>query len=262
MAVMKTTLGEIRSIVRDYYDLIKGYSEFNVYLTTNVHEAENYATRAAVDDRSKAVVLKVIVRDPTRFVLDEDTVNWMTVINPDGEKENIHFRNNNWRKWSNSANIAQQFQSKITKEINKEQTVAYKGNILPKDISVYEEYKPVAMSSDPGQEEYDQAMEKTLAGIKRPGLKSVNTGVRAQVKPAKKKTTTMSTQKSGGRTVYGTKSGSNVHTRIKGHAYGPVGFKSRARKGEKVSTSVGPDGKLYVNDPENGWNQVWDEIEG
>lgn len=61
-----------------YGDLIPDYSEHNVYLTTSVSEAENYATRAAIDDKSLAVVLRVIVRDPTKFVIDEDASGgWM-----------------------------------------------------------------------------------------------------------------------------------------------------------------------------------------
>jgi hypothetical protein len=42
-----------------YADLIPGYSENNVYLTVSPAEAENYATRQAIKDKSKAMVLKV-----------------------------------------------------------------------------------------------------------------------------------------------------------------------------------------------------------
>lgn len=55
-----------------YADLIRGYSDKNVYLTLDPHTAENYATRAAVWDESDALILKVEVPDPARIVADED----------------------------------------------------------------------------------------------------------------------------------------------------------------------------------------------
>jgi hypothetical protein len=59
-----------------YSDLVKGYSEKNVYLTFDPHDAENYATRAAVWDNSDAVVLKVEVPDPAKIIPDEDSFQW------------------------------------------------------------------------------------------------------------------------------------------------------------------------------------------
>jgi len=56
-----------------YSDLVKGYSEKNVYLTFDPHDAENYATRAAVWDNSDAVILKVEIPDPAKIIPDEDS---------------------------------------------------------------------------------------------------------------------------------------------------------------------------------------------
>jgi len=59
---------------KSYVDQIPGYSAKNVYLTTDPHLAENYATRAAVWDDADALILKVEVPDVTKIVPDEDTV--------------------------------------------------------------------------------------------------------------------------------------------------------------------------------------------
>src|SRR5690606_29912787 len=128
---------------------VPDYSEHNVYLTTSVPVAENYATRAAIDDRSLAVVLRVTVHDLAKLILDEDNANWMDVINPKGEVVDVHFRHSHWREWPNANDIKARFQSKIFKGLHKSATVAYKGRILPKDVSVEFTYKPEKMSKDP-----------------------------------------------------------------------------------------------------------------
>lgn len=153
-----------------YIDLIDGYSDQNVYLTRSVAVAENYATRSAVDDRSKAVVLKVIVKDPTKFVVDEDSVSWLTVDNPDGKKEDIHFRDKAWRTWDNAGRIFAQFQSRLAKGLARQQSIAYKGSIKPSDISVLHSYKPTKMKQDPDEKEYFTARDKTRSTLKK-GIK-------------------------------------------------------------------------------------------
>ena len=60
-----------------YVDQIPGYSERNLYFTMDPHTAENYATRAAIWDKSKALVLKVEIPDVTRIVPDEDAMGWI-----------------------------------------------------------------------------------------------------------------------------------------------------------------------------------------
>lgn len=165
-----------------YVDLIPGYSEHNVYLTTSVSIAENYATRAAVDDRSKAVVLKVVVKDSTKFVLDEDNAGVMVVKVPlDGRDDykypenmekndwmtQIHFAEKSWKKWSTADNIMQQFQMKMIKSVANKHSIGYKGTIKPTDISVHSMYKPASMKKDPSKEEYELAREKTMSTFKR-----------------------------------------------------------------------------------------------
>ena len=55
-----------------YIDLVTGWSDKNVYLTFSHTNAENYATRQALKDRSEAVVLRVEVPDISNLVADED----------------------------------------------------------------------------------------------------------------------------------------------------------------------------------------------
>lgn len=152
-----------------YVDLVPGFSEKNVYLTTSVETAENYATRAAIDDRSQAVVLKVIIRDPTKLRPDEDSMGWITVTDPDGDEVEVHFRHNNWRSWPNASQIHQRFMSGVAKSINSNGTIAYAGRIPARDVSELERYKPVSMKHDPTSDEYWNAMDKTRKGLKFSG---------------------------------------------------------------------------------------------
>lgn len=65
-----------------YYDMVTGWSENNVYLTFDHSVAENYATRQAIKDKSKAVVLRVEVPDVSNLVADEDTFGYITFSRP------------------------------------------------------------------------------------------------------------------------------------------------------------------------------------
>ena len=60
-----------------YVDLVKNYSNKNVYLTFDPVTAENYATRQTLKDGGKALVLKVEIPDLTKIVPDEDTLHNM-----------------------------------------------------------------------------------------------------------------------------------------------------------------------------------------
>jgi len=155
-----------------YSDLVSGYSDKNVYFTTSIHEAENYATRAVVDDRGKlAVVLKVIIKDPTKIVLDEDNAGWLDndqkVMNPDGKLVGVHFKDDSWRKWPNADQIMQKFTSKIAKSFNEDQEFGYRGSIPVRDVSVFETYKPASMKKEPSFDEYEKALEKTHVTLTR-----------------------------------------------------------------------------------------------
>lgn len=149
-----------------YSDLIQGYSEYNIYLTTSVATAQNYATRAAVYKGGKAVVLKVKVNDPARLIPDEDSMNWLKVTNPDGGEEEIHFRHNHWKQWPTARTIMQRYMIRLYKDLGKNGTIAYKGRIPAKDITLFQTYKPVGMKRDPNDKEYWDAMEKTRASLK------------------------------------------------------------------------------------------------
>ena len=57
----------------DYNDKIKGHSEKNVYLTTDLQEARKYAVRASGASK-RSVILKIFINNPERLVFDEDTL--------------------------------------------------------------------------------------------------------------------------------------------------------------------------------------------
>lgn len=73
----------------EYIDLTSGWSDRNIYLGVSQNEAENYASRQydrdsmvalEIDGKlvkaKKAVVLRIEVPDPSKLVMDEDTMNW------------------------------------------------------------------------------------------------------------------------------------------------------------------------------------------
>ena len=218
-----------------YVDMIPDYSEHNLYLTNSIAQAENYATRAAVDDRSKAVVLKVIVRDPAKFVIDEDQAGRVIAKNTDGEEESVSFHDRRWRKWSNAAEIYQLFQRKTLRGLTKGNTIAYKGAIPAKDISVDHTYKPASMSKDPSDTEYWTAMEKTRGSIKK------GSGPKANGKPSQPNKEAPATSSGPLRKVYG-----------------PPGI-TKATKGSKVAfRQMGDD--LEVRDPDGNWVQTWKRL--
>lgn len=145
-----------------YSDLIQGYSDHNIYLTSSVGVAENYATRAALEDRSKAVVLAVEVNDLTKFRIDEDTAGWSEF----DDRTNVHFSDPEWKSRPDAAEIMDHFQKKMLKAFQYWKTVAYQGSIPASKIKILEEYKPVSMKRDPSDEEFDAAMEKTHTNLK------------------------------------------------------------------------------------------------
>ena len=144
----------------EYTDYIQGYSNHNVYLTTSQILAENFATRAAVLDRTLAVVLEVTVRDFGKLLLDEDNAG---VIGPDDPREpgRIPFHDLAWTKGPNAEAIGRAFQRKMLPGLRKYKTIAYKGIIPTRDLKVSYTYKPVRMSEDPNDREFQEAMGKT-----------------------------------------------------------------------------------------------------
>ena len=155
-----------------YGDQVPGYTDKNVYLSTSIDAAANYGTRMAQADKSRAIVLRVIVRDLTKFVPDEDSLWWMDMMagGPEFLKRtgipNFHFKHTEWKSSPHAKEIEKIFMAQ-TKQSLKNGCVAYRGRIPAKDISVELSYKPQRMFRDPGHEEYTAAMDKTAASVKR-----------------------------------------------------------------------------------------------
>lgn len=244
-----------------YVDLVAGYSEHNVYLATTVTEAENYATRAAVDDNGKAVVLRVVVRDPTHLIMDEDNTNWINVTNPKGEEVEVHFKHDYWRKWPNADQIMQMYMAKLAKSLNKSGTVAYRGRIPASDISVFSTYKPASMKKDPEWAEFADAKQRTLDTYERNVEKPSRTAARPVPSPAAvpvAKSEPVEPETSGEKTykVYGKLKGAPAHTRLKGKAYvAAPGTKFKPGEQAKVAPK---DGKLQVKKADGDHTQLWE----
>jgi hypothetical protein len=68
-----------------YNNLVRGFSEKNIYLTMSTQNAENYATRGAEQDqyfdkkKYKAVVLKIEIPDTAKMSVDEDFWKGITI---------------------------------------------------------------------------------------------------------------------------------------------------------------------------------------
>lgn len=246
-----------------YVDLVAGYSEFNVYMTTSISEAENYATRAAMDDRSNAAVLAITVRDLTKFTFDEDGANWLTIKAPGppwtkrekGEEMEMHFRHQYevpWQTWPNANEIWGHFTKKIIKNLHKAQTIGYKGRIPAKDIVLFASYKPKGMKLEPEQAEFDAARAETMATWSSP---------KASVPKAKASSpsqTPVSSTSGDGKSykIYGRKSGAPAHTRLKGKVY-LAGRDTRFKSGD--SATVTPAGeKLRVKSSDSDHTQLWE----
>jgi len=247
-----------------YADLVQNYSEFNIYLTTEIGQAENYATRAAVDDGGKAVVLKVIVRDPTKFITDEDNMNWMKATNPEGEETEIHFKHNNWKSWPNAQQIMNQFQQRIASSLNKTGAIAYRGKIPVSDISIQAVYKPASMSKDPDWEEYKAAREKTLGTYVKGEPDKERTRRAAPPSAPEPKAEPVHEPEaprvaaSGGKTykVYGKLKGAPAHTRLKGKAF-LAPRDTKFKNGEQAAVEPAGD-KLRVKKTDSDHTQLWD----
>jgi len=162
--------GSPTGIDEDAYsnDVIKGYSDRMVYLTTKVSEAEKYAARAASIDRSIAVVLEVEVNDFTKFRLDEDNGGWLSSVMPEmpSDQQDVHFKGN-WRGKPNADEIARKFEQKMLSTLRAKGTVAYEGRIPASNLRVFETFKPARMTKkEPSDQEYQDALEKTRGTVK------------------------------------------------------------------------------------------------
>lgn len=177
-----------------YSDQIPGYSEGNLYFTTDPHTAENYATRAGIWDKSTPLILKVEIPDFTRIVPDEDSMGWFKLSRPytltdsSGDTETLEDE----LHMSRAMRLVQQggtevkadsefvaLRREIEGQINSYLTksvgsglFAYRGPILPKFISRWKEYplKSYPRSVDTGSDEgdaYDSTRQGVLKKVKR-----------------------------------------------------------------------------------------------
>lgn len=159
-----------------YSDLVPGYSDLNVYLSSSAEGARNYASRAAVQDKDKAAVLQVQVPDWTRLVPDEDNLGGTRDL-PGGiefsdkflDGEDTHFRDfDKWNSHPQSARIRRFFQNHVKRSLRRG-TVAYRGTILPKFVKLIQTYSPVRMPRDPSREKYLDAQAKTRSSASEYG---------------------------------------------------------------------------------------------
>jgi hypothetical protein len=76
--ILKTGLNPgIRT--KAYGDMVKNYSENNVYVSLNPATAANYATREAINDGSDPTILKINLKglQINRAIPDEDSMHWL-----------------------------------------------------------------------------------------------------------------------------------------------------------------------------------------
>jgi len=184
-----------------YQDLIPNYSDKNVYLALEPDEAENYATRQAIWDKSSAVVLKVIIRDPDKMVADEDWIGiggsiklsrpyFLTIKDPKygrpGTKREVqqsHPKNALEIRGAKVYEEDAEFQAyyheviersvaKFLKDSIRAGVFGYRGRVQARDMNVFMEYPrvPYPGGEDWGDFETYQKIRKNVQDkIKRPG---------------------------------------------------------------------------------------------
>lgn len=186
-----------------YADLVKGWSEKNVYLTFTHDNAQNYATRQAIKDGSPAAVLRVEIPDVSKLVADEDTFGYMNLskrytiqtrskdifdFNPnDYEPENLSDEQNVktlMRAFGNNEilmdNEGKMLYDELMQFVNnnsfkkslKKGVAGYRGMIPSKFIQLDMTYKKQAFSTSerkggPDDEEYNRIRTTVLQKAKR-----------------------------------------------------------------------------------------------
>lgn len=173
-----------------YADLVRDYSEYNVYLTMDPRTAENYATRAAILDGGNALVLKIDVPDFSKIVPDEDTIrrveldrDYVVTRLEDGRTFEIGKQlsfseavmvlkgKDAWQQDEEFVAFLRDISSKLSilmndvvRKISKSGTFAYRGRIPPAFIRKWKEYpkKAYPKSVEVGDVE---AYEKTRAEV-------------------------------------------------------------------------------------------------
>ena len=181
---------------QSYNDLIKGYSEQNLYFSFSAVDARKYAARQAGTDGSAACVLKVKISDRTKIRPDEDMLKgWSKSLKNNDKFQNYIKSVIGEEKYNelgvydvHSSNIFdgrnphisefvpdELFKTKIFPVLYKHLfangakyhfTFAYKGNIKPADIELVETFKPARVKRDPTDKEWQDASDKTTASLK------------------------------------------------------------------------------------------------
>ena len=168
-----------------YFDMVSGWSENNVYLTFSHANAENYATRQAIKDGSKAAVLRVEVPDTSRLVADEDSFGFITFSRPYqiqvksryGDEESYTVTSEHVKNMLDTfgekrvkmdeegqalyKELMQHINNELPKKSLKGGTIAYRGMIPPKFIQldmVYSKtpFKTPEQKGGPSDEEYKE----------------------------------------------------------------------------------------------------------
>lgn len=159
-----------------YSDQIKGYSDHNIYLSLDISDARNYATRAAIWDKSKAVVLQVEVNDFTKFVPDEDTMHWLDHIlkghrnaepfiqrymKDTGAEHHGHHLKHYKHEDSQFQSMLRIFATMQPKLAARNVNFAYRGRIQPTKIKLLESWKPAKMVHDPSLSQWEKGKSDT-----------------------------------------------------------------------------------------------------
>ena len=176
-----------------YVDLVPGYSDKNVYLSFSHAEAENYATRQAIKDGGKAIVLRVTVPDYTKLRPDEDKMTTVELSKPyraskvglksDTEQEFTSLHPRTYYDWLDAGNVEisdpeslkAEMEAGVASQVKRSLrsgTAAYKGFIPPKFISPSLEYAKQAfrtpeLEGGPGKWEFMDTRAEVQAGAKR-----------------------------------------------------------------------------------------------
>ena len=167
----------------EYSDLVKGWSENNIYLTSSPSGAENYASRAAAWGYGDPIVLKIEVPDISKLVADEDAFGHaklgknqqLTYLTgrkfsaPWGDdimgvrfwlKNKDEFEKNSEYEIVDKA-VNKKILDSIKTGLKKRGIVAYRGIIRPKFITPYKQYKKKTFDTPereggPSAEEYER----------------------------------------------------------------------------------------------------------
>lgn len=174
----------------DYNDKIKGHSEYNVYLTTDLADARKYAVRAAGSGVS--VVLEVTIPDNAKIVFDEDAlgrvnkkvenlikkkygnIDLTTYLREKGAYEyNVGYGGYlNYHDWARASAASETAANDpITKDILKlyalfaaghGELFAYRGNIAPRYLKIRETFSSEKVDDNKPDPDLPERVRKSI----------------------------------------------------------------------------------------------------